>query len=268
MPLPPFLGLALIQGLTLPLPVGAAIHSAIVSRLLGWPPNPTPLQLAGQFGVLLGLLFLLRGDVWQLFRGVWRILSGQFRSREAKFLVNLGIAAVPMGIAKAAHLGALFAAFHGLRALALTGLAVAIFLWLADRMGMAIRRVEHLETTDALVIGIVQIGVFVPGVGLVAAPLAAARILGFERVDAARLALLLALAAVTGEVALGGWQAYSAETLVITADLAATSAVALCGTLLSVGAILAWFERGGLAPIAVYRLVVSAAVMAWLQLAA
>ncbi|MCP6497894.1 undecaprenyl-diphosphatase, partial [Klebsiella pneumoniae] len=66
-------------------------------------------------------------------------------------------------------------------------------LWIADRLGVTVRRVEHLGWTGAMLIGLLQAAALLPGISRTAITIAAARLMGFERRDAARFSLLLAI---------------------------------------------------------------------------
>ena len=79
----------------------------------------------------------------------------------------------------------------------------AIVLYAADRFGLTIRRLEHISAGHAIVIGLAQAVAFIPGVSRSGITMVAARLLGYERAEAARFSFLLSIPAIA---AAGIWE--------------------------------------------------------------
>src|SRR3546814_12116390 len=71
-----------------------------------------------------------------------------------------------------------------------------IVLYIADRSTLTLRRIEHMTFAAGFAIGLSQILALIPGPSRSGITMPAARFLGFERVEAARLSLLLAVPAI------------------------------------------------------------------------
>ncbi len=265
MPYLPVVCLAFVHGLSLLMPLGENLHMAVVPRLFGWPGFSPVQHIACHLGTVLALLIVLRGEVGQSLRGGWQLLRGRWRP-EARLSVNLVIALLPIGALRVAGFADYVSRFGFGRIdyLALTGMAMALVMLLADRYSLAIRRIEHLSAVDAVVLGIAQLAAFMPGVGLIPLAMTVARVLGFERPDAARIAYLLALFAFGGEVLLSGARFYLAGSLaaVPEASLALTVLVSALGGLFAAAVFLGWLERHSMTPFLVYRFIASAAALA------
>lgn len=67
---------------------------------------------------------------------------------------------------------------------------MALLLALAEMMARHIRTLEDTTLSDALTVGIAQVGALVPGVSRSGSTLTAALFLGLKRVDAARFSFL------------------------------------------------------------------------------
>ena len=132
-----------------------------------------------------------------------------------------------------------------------------------DRYSLAIRRLEHLSPVDGVVLGVGQLAIFFPGVGFIPVTIMLARLLGFERAHAARIAFLLALPAFAGEVLLSGSQLYREGALVPAGELVVSAVVSLIAALIAGGIVLAWLRRNSLLPFALYRLLASAGALLW-----
>jgi len=264
LPYLPVACVALVHGLSFFLPVGENMHVAVVTRLFGWPLQTLPLHLACHAGGVVALLLLLYRDVGQLARGAWQLASGRWRPEGGRF-VALALALLPIGALRLTPLADYISSF-GLGRVdytAMTGLAMAALLWLADRYSLAIRRIEHLSPVDGIVLGIGQLVAFFPGVGLIPISIALARLLGFEREHAARISFLIALVAFSGEVLLSGSRLYREGALAPAGELAVSAAASLVAGLLAGSVFLEWLKRRSLVPFALYRLLASAAVLLW-----
>jgi len=256
--------LALVHGLSFLLPVGENMHIAVLPRLLGWPPQSLPQHLACHAGTVISLVIVLRREVGRALKGAWQLVRGRWRPETGLF-VSLTIALLPIGVLRA--LGAPnYVSSFGLGRidyLAMTGIVMAALMWLADRYSLAIRRIEHMSPVDGLVLGLVQLLAFFPGTGLAPLSMTTARLLGFERPDAVRIAFLVALAAFAGEVLLSGSRLYLAGRLHPAAELAIAAAAAAAAGLFAASAFLEWLKRRSMAPFLAYRLLASAAVLVW-----
>ena len=264
MPYLPVVCLAVVHGLSFLMPVGENMHIAVAARLFGWPLQTLPFHLACHAGTVLALLILLHREVGRLLQGAWQLLRGRWRP-EAGLFVSLTLALLPIGVLRIAGLPSYVGDFGLGRVdyLATTGLVMAALMWLADRYSLAIRRIDHISPVDGVVLGIGQIAAFMPGAGLMPVSIILARLLGFERNDAARIAFLVALAAFAGELLLSGQQQYLAGALHPAADLAMSAGVALLAGLFAASVFLEWLKRRSLAPFALYRFLASAGVLVW-----
>lgn len=257
-------GLAVVQGLTLFIPVGENLHLAVLPRLIGWTPQSSAQHIACHAGTVLALVVVLRREVWRLFRGAWQLLRGRWGA-DAKLAASVALALAPIGLLRLAgvaeYVGSL--GIGRFDHLAMTGIALGVLMWLADRYSLAIRRLEHVGPADALALGLAQVVAYLPGAGLAAVSMIAARLLGFERLDAARLALLIGLGAFTGEVVFGGAHLWRTHAPASGSDLALAAMSAFLAGLVAVGFLFDWLRRGSFAPFALYRVLAGVATLVW-----
>ena len=80
-------------------------------------------------------------------------------------------------------------------------IGVGFLMLFFDSTCMTVKRIEHAGYGDALLLGCMQAAAFVPGVGRIAASIAIARLLGYERPDAARFAFLIWMPILIGSCA-------------------------------------------------------------------
>lgn len=253
--------LALVRGATEFLPVGSAADLAVVPPLAGWLDRGPAVDIAVHLGVLSAVTVYLWRDLWAMAVGVVRHLGGRRDAAGARLAFQLLIATLPILAAVFLYERYLPGGIGSLRVAGWSTLGFGVILFLADRVGMTIRRVEHLNVGDAVVIGIAQVAALVPGAGRAVATMSAARILGFERVDAARFSLLLSIPALLGLVVVKGLALASSPAGPLTAGVLLAAAFAFAAALIGIALLMAWLRRATFTPFVLYRVVVGGALL-------
>lgn len=198
--------LALIQGITEFLPISSSGHLALWPLLTGRADQGVTMDVAVHLGTLVAVCMFFRVEVGQIVRGVCNILRGEFLTAESYLVMLLVIATIPAVVFGLAL--KLSGAMDSLRTVEVIGWATllgAILLWLADRMPQIRTDARHWRIRDAVLLGLAQALALIPGTSRSGITMTMARALGFDRLAAARLALLMAipviLAAATVETA-------------------------------------------------------------------
>ena len=150
--------------------------------------------------------------------------------------------------------------------LALLGWSTLLFgiaLHGADRFGPKIRRIEHMNGVSALAIGLAQVLALIPGASRAGVTVTAARLLGYERRDAARFSMLMSIPTI---IAAGTLTAFA---LIDTGDAGrpGTGAVvagliAFVTALIAISLMMRWLMRASFAPFVVYRVVLGGILLA------
>jgi len=253
--------LALARGVTEFLPVGSSADLAVVAPLAAWLDRGARVDLAVHLGVLGAVAVYLWRDLWTMAGGTVRYLSGRRDAVGARLAFQLAVASVPIlaaGFLLERHVPGGLASP---RVVGWSMLGFGVVLWLADRVGMTIRRVEHLSVGDAVVIGIAQAAALVPGAGRAVVTMSAARILGLERIDAARFSLLLAIPALLGLVVAKGVALAASPAAPLTVGVLLAAALAFAAALAGIAFLMAWLRRATFTPFALYRVVVGGALL-------
>ena len=200
MPLLHILVLAVVQGITEFLPINSSGHLILVPGVTGWPDQGLAIDVAAHVGTLVAVLVYFWRDVLAMLAGLGRLLSGRMDDG-ARLALLIAVATLP-----ALAIGFLVQHFLGdrLRSIHIVAWTMIIFgvvLYAADRIGLTVRRLEHMKWSQALVIGIAQTLAFVPGTSRSGITIVAARLFGFERVEAARFSFLLSTPLIAGAAA-------------------------------------------------------------------
>jgi undecaprenyl-diphosphatase len=245
--------LAIIQGVTQFLPVGASGHTLLFTAFFCWRDADPAIALGRELGLFLALSLYFWRDVIGLGQGLWQVVKRKRdpRSRLLGYLVLGGIPSAVITIGLDLGLGDTFGN-PWLVPAALIGFG--LLLYLADRLGLTVRRIEHLNIGTALLIGLVQCLDIVPGVSRIGIALTTGRFLGFERLEAVRFALLLGLP--SGVV----FALYRLSSVVMSTaplDWSSAGLALVCTWLagfLAISFLMYWLRRADVAPFALYRL--------------
>jgi len=254
---------ALIQGFAEVLPLGASGHLALLSSALaGAPDERAAVMLAAHCGILGALALYFWRDLLAMGVGLWKLAKGR-PDMGTRLFFRLVVGTLPAALLAwgIGHFG--FPAGGPI----VTAVAMALFglfLLLADTLGMTVRRIDHLSFVGALVIGALQVVAVIPGVSRTGITITAARLMGFERDEAGRLSLLLAIPLLTGSVAVTAWTLWRRGALGYSGDLGVAAGLAACAGLIAAAAMLGWVRRRSYAPFALWRILLGVGALVWL----
>ncbi len=254
--------LALVQGVTEFLPVSSSGHLVLVPALTGWADQGLIIDVAVHVGTLGAVMVYFWRDLWEMTAGIGRLATGR-RDAGAKQAGYLIIATLPL-IAAGYYVNLHYAQLlRDPKIIAWATLGFGLVLYLTDRIGMTMRRMEHLGLPDALVIGLAQVLALIPGTSRSGITMSAARLMGFERGDAARFSLLLSIPAIIGAGTLKGWELVQAGDAQLTTDALLAALLAFTAALVSIAALMAWLRRATFTPFVLYRMVLGIFLLAF-----
>ncbi|GIK98468.1 MAG: undecaprenyl-diphosphatase 1 [Alphaproteobacteria bacterium] len=244
--------LAVVQGLTEFLPVSSSGHLILVPKLTGWPDQGLAIDVATHVGTLLAVLVYFWRDVARMLAGLGKLVTGRLDGggRLALYLLIGTIPALVVGYLIEEHVSAL----RSIEVVAWAMLGYAVVLYVVDRTTLTVRRLEHVTWGQALFVGIAQCLAFIPGTSRSGVTMVAARLLGYERAEAARFSFLLSIPAIS---AAGIWEGYglfkagNEETIRSAVLAAGFSAVA---GFVAIAVLMTWLRRSTFTPFVVYRL--------------
>ena len=115
----------------------------------------------------------------------------------------------------------------------------------------------------ALFIGIGQVLALVPGTSRSGITMTMARFLGFERSEAARFSLLLAIPAILGPGLVIALELYEAGQVSLGIDAAIAAALAFVFGYATIVLLIGWLRRASFTPFVVYRLLLGCILLYW-----
>ena len=258
--------LAAVQGITEFLPVSSSGHLILVPKLTGWPDQGLALDVAVHVGTLAAVMLYFWRDIGGIAGAVLRA-GGQMANQrpldqEISLLIKLIIATLPVVVAgywvnETINEDLL----RSVKIIGWTTLGFGLFLWLADKSNMTIRRLEHITYGGALVIGLFQILALLPGTSRAGITMTAARFLGVECQDAARFSLLLSIPVIIAAGSLKGWELFRSGNQVLIDDALTVGGLAFLFALVAIAFLMFWLKRASFTPFVVYRVILGAALL-------
>lgn len=250
---PAFL-MGVFQGITEFLPISSSAHLIVVPWLFAWE-EPLLHSLVFDVGLHFGTLLAIVVYFWR----DWLVLLGgvPMLHRPAQSPAARQLWAVVVGTVPAAVLGVLFqdaieAYLRSPLQIAVVLAVMGIVIAYADRVGRMERPLSDLGWREAIWVGLAQACALVPGVSRSGATMSAARLLGFDRVAAARFSFLLSTPITLAAVLVKAddlLRITGAEVVTMVVGVVAAAVVGL----LVIDLLLEWIRKIGLGWFAYYR---------------
>lgn len=247
--------LSILQGLTEFLPVSSSGHLILFSKFTSFPDQGLALDVAVHVGSIIAVMIYFSSTIWEIIKGMfktWFIPNFKNQGNKLFWLIFIGtIPAVIVGLLLKEH------GMEELRSARLIGWTILIFgilLFIADKAGMTIRKVEHLGIADAILIGLAQCMALIPGTSRSGITITMGRFLGLERREAAKFSMLLSIPTIFGAGCLVAWELFQAGNMntVITAFDGIT--YSFIASIISIYIMMWWLKKSTFLPFVIYRI--------------
>ena len=265
MPFLQILILAAIQGITEFLPISSSGHLILVPNIIGLADQGLMMDVAVHVGTLAAVIIYFWRDILGMITALFRIFQqmANHRKFDAEFWLfcKLVIATLPTimaGFYVNKYMGA------DLRTLELNGwttLSFGILLFIADKINMTVRKMEHISFRGAFFIGLMQAVALVPGTSRAGITMTAARFLGVERQDAARFSLLLSIPTIIGAGVLKGFELSETENTVLIYDVLMLAGFSFLFALVAISLLMVWLRRASFTPFVIYRILLGSMLL-------
>ena len=251
-----------VQGITEFIPVSSSGHLVLLPGLTGMPDQGLQLDVAAHVGTLGAVILYFRRDVFRVVKGALGLARGRIRSEDEKLALHLALATVPV-----VACGALLTVFgldDAMRSIEVVGwatLAFGIVLYWADATERNDRSADGWTARDAIVMGLWQALALIPGASRSGVVISGARRLGFERKEAARLAMLMSIPTIIAAGALTGAEAAGEADAAFLVDGAVVAAVSFACALMALKLMMRFLEGYTYKPYVYYRIVLGAVLI-------
>ncbi|WP_420548822.1 undecaprenyl-diphosphate phosphatase [Curvivirga sp.] len=245
--------LALVQGITEFLPISSSGHLYLTGEFIGTEDQGLTMDIAVHFGTLFAVMMYFWRDVWTMIKGTGRLAT--FRpNKDSKLVVNIVIGTIPVVLAGFFLYDYVEGYLRDIKVVAWTTLGFGILLWIADKVGMTIRRTEHLGIPSALVIGLAQVLALIPGTSRSGITMTAARFMGMERAESARFSMLLSIPTILAAGSLGAYKLWQSGNMALTYDAILAAVISFFAAWLTIIVLMAWLRRASYTPFVLYRI--------------
>jgi undecaprenyl-diphosphatase len=254
--------LAIVQGLTEFWPISSSGHLILVPRLLGWPDQGLSFDVALHFGTLVAVVIYFRREVVTVPRAWLASVAGQPHDPlDARLGTAVLIATVPAGIAGLLLEEVAATAFRSPTLIAGTTAGYGLLLWWADRRRGSLADERNITLPVAIAIGCAQALAIVPGTSRSGVTMTAGLLLGLSRHAATRFSFLLSIPVILLAALVEGWRMLTAGEAVDWIAVGTGIVVAAITAYACIAALIRVVERVGMAPFAIYRLILAAIIL-------
>ena len=254
---------ALIQGVTEFLPVSSSGHLILLPRLTGMADQGLVIDVAVHVGTLGAVILYFWRDVARGLAGLPRLVRGRVDTPGARLALGLVIATIPVVLA------GLVLSVTGLermmRSTAVIGWTMLIFglvLWWADRRGATALTEVDWTPRHAWIMGLWQAVALIPGTSRSGITISAARWLGYERQEAARLAMLMSIPTIVASGVLLGIDVAQEADSQMARDGAVAAALAFVAALGALTLMMRLLRSISFTPYVIYRVVLGVILLA------
>ncbi|MEQ9608589.1 MAG: undecaprenyl-diphosphate phosphatase [Kiloniellaceae bacterium] len=264
--------LAIVQGITEFLPISSSGHLVLTWEVFDAlnmtgieqaEADRLTLDIGVHVGTLAAVCLYAWREVGQMAGGVARLAVGRW-TPGARLAALLVVGTLPLVIVGGLFKDDVTAHLRDTTIVAWATIGFGILLYIADRSTLTFRRIEHMTFGAGLLIGLAQVLALLPGTSRSGITMTAARFLGFERVEAARFSLLLAIPAILGAGSLAGYDLYKSGNMVLGTEAVVGAVLAFVVALISIVLMIGWLKRASFTPFVVYRILLGAGLLWWI----
>ncbi len=247
--------LSALQGITEFLPVSSSGHLILFSKFTTFPDQGLALDVAVHVGSILAVMIYFSEDLWKMFKGLLKTyFIPTFRDANARTFWLIVVGTLPIVFV------GLFLKENGMewlrdtKIIGWTILGYGILLFIADKFGMTIRKIEHLSPFDAFLIGCAQCLALIPGTSRSGITVTMGRFLSLERREAAKFSMLLSIPAILAAATLVTFELYQQDDMaaIITAFDGIT--YSFISSILAIYIVMWWLKKSTFLPFVIYRI--------------
>ncbi len=254
--------IALIQGITEFLPISSSGHLALFPALTGEEDQGLVIDVAVHVGTLVAVVLYFRAEVADAIVGTVHLLTGRFATMQAKLALMLAVSTVPVVLAGLAiKLAGWDQALRSVEVIAWATLVFGVVLWIADRYGPRDLGWREWTWRDAVAMGLAQALALIPGVSRSGITMTAARALGYERVDAARLSMLMSIPTILAAGTLATKDLIDSGDATLGLDAAIAALLACVAALVALSVMMRMLRGWSMTPFVIYRLLLGGALL-------
>ena len=254
--------LSILQGITEFLPVSSSGHLILFSKFTTFPDQGLALDVAVHVGSIIAVMIYFSATIWQIIKGVVKsYFLPNFKNDGNRLFWLIFVATIPAVIFGLWLKDNGMENFRSTRLVGWTILCFGILLFIADKVGMTIRKVEHLTLLDAVLIGLAQCLALIPGTSRSGITITMGRFLGMERREAAKFSMLLSIPTIFGAGCLVAFELYQAGDMAAITDAFNGIVYSFAASLIAIYIMMWWLKKSTFLPFVIYRIILGSCLL-------
>ena len=188
--------LGLIQGISEFLPISSAAHLVLFSKYYEFSSQNLLIDISLHLGSLIAIIFYFRKDLFNFVQN-------------KSFLIKILLGTIP--IIPVGYILYQTGLINNLRSLEVIGwmsLIFGILLYIADKFKITKKIDTEFTNSSAIIIGLFQVLALIPGVSRSGITITSGRLLGFNRLDSAKISFFLSIPTLGAASLLGIYNIY------------------------------------------------------------
>lgn len=246
--------LSVLQGITEFLPVSSSGHLILFAKLTSFSDQGLALDVAVHVGSILAVMIYFSEDIWNIVKNLFKTyFIPNLSNPGARLFWLIVIGTLPIIVVGFLLENSGMEWLRSTRIIGWTIFGYGILLYIADKTGMTIRKIDHLTPIDALLIGCAQCLALIPGTSRSGITITMARFLGMERRDAAKFSMLLSIPAIIAAACLVAFEMYKTGNLsdIVTAVDGITYSFG--ASIIAIYVVMWWLKKSTFLPFVIYR---------------
>lgn len=254
---------AIIQGITEFLPVSSSGHLILLPYLTGLADQGQVIDVAAHLGTLVAVVMYFWSDVRMALFGTLRLIRGKVDTQGAWLALCLLIATIPVIIAgfilKLTGLDDVIR--DNILIIASAFIFFGLVLYWADQTKPVTRTARDWSLKHAVQMGLWQVLALIPGTSRSGITITGARALGYNRTDAARLAMLMSIPTIIAAGALAGVDLIGQTDGPSLRDIGIVTVLSFAAALLALTLMMRLLKSVSYTPYVIYRVVLGVVLL-------
>ncbi|WP_299837425.1 undecaprenyl-diphosphate phosphatase [uncultured Jannaschia sp.] len=258
--------LALVQGVTEFLPISSSGHLILLPSLTGMADQGTALDVALHFGTLGAVILYFRDEVARALRG-YVGLAGRQWGPDERLAAGLAVATVPVIVAGLLlTITGLNDLLRSVAVIAWATIGFGLLLWWFDRKGAETKTLSDWSLGQALRLGLWQAVALIPGTSRSGICITGARAMGYDREEAARIAMLMSIPTILASAALLSLDLAGGDHAGQLRDASIAAGFAFLAALAALALMMRLLRSVSFLPYVIYRIVLGLALLGYVYL--
>lgn len=247
--------LSALQGITEFLPVSSSGHLILFAKLTSFSDQGLALDVAVHVGSILAVMIYFSEDIWNIIKGLFKTyFIPNLQNPGARIFWLIVIGTLPIVVAGFLLKNSGMEWLRNTKIIGWTILGYGILLYIADKIGMTIRKIDHLTLIDALLIGCAQCLALIPGTSRSGITVTMGRFLGMERREAAKFSMLLSIPAIIAAAFLVAFEMYQSNNLADVITMFDGITYSFIASIIAIYIVMWWLKKSTFLPFVVYRI--------------